>query len=456
MGAKIFLPFLLLSLIVLWDFRVVVGRGEEGEGREEEHGGRGSEGGDLFILRDSKQVIKTEAGEVRVMMGAERGVSSPMNIGFINMEPESLFVPQYLDAALILFVRRGSAKIGWINRDDLVEKELRIGDVYSIPAGSPFYLVNIGEGQRLQIICSIDTSERIGHQPFQSFILGGGRGSVLSGFNLKTLSTAFNVSTEELSSMLGRPSAGPIIYMTGAHEPPKAFSLIKPTPHRVVEEEEEEIVNWGWRKLMKSVFGEENKAQRHTTDSYNLYKKKPDFRNKHGWSIALDHHDYSPLAHSDIGVYLVNLTAGAMMAPHMNPIATEYGIVLQGMGNVQVVFPNGSLAMDTNVKEGDAFWIPRYFPFCQIASRSGPMEFFGFTTSAQSNRPQFLVGPNSVLNLMRGPELATAFNLSPDELRTLTTSQKESVILPETIHAPPHGKSQVRAAFHNSATHRDM
>nr|AFK48280.1 unknown [Lotus japonicus] len=42
--------------------------------------------------------------------------------------------------------------------DELSERRLKTGDLYVIPAGSAFYLVNLGEGQRLHIICSIDTS----------------------------------------------------------------------------------------------------------------------------------------------------------------------------------------------------------------------------------------------------------------------------------------------------------
>ena len=71
------------------------------------------EGGDdskrLFMLEDSKQVVKTEAGEVRVISGPKLERDMPnMHIGFISMEPSSLFIPQYIDANLILFVRRGT------------------------------------------------------------------------------------------------------------------------------------------------------------------------------------------------------------------------------------------------------------------------------------------------------------------------------------------------------------
>ena len=62
----------------------------------------------LFLLEKSKQVVKTEAGEVRIVKGVGReGSHSPMHLGFISMEPNSLYVPQYLDSSLILFVRRG-------------------------------------------------------------------------------------------------------------------------------------------------------------------------------------------------------------------------------------------------------------------------------------------------------------------------------------------------------------
>lgn len=124
------------------------------------------------------------------------------------------------------------------------------------------------------------------------------------------------------------------------------------------------------------------------------------------------------------------------MAPHINPTATEYGIVLRGSGSIQIVYPNGTLAMNAVVNEGDVFWVPRYFPFCQIASRTGPFEFFGFTTTGRKNMPQFLVGQNSILQSMRGPQFAAAFGVSEERLRRILDSQREAVILPSASIAP--------------------
>ncbi|KAF8396631.1 hypothetical protein HHK36_018255 [Tetracentron sinense] len=429
-----------ILLLLAFYFLAATANEYEGEG---EGGGKGR-GGEMFLLQDSKQVLKTKAGEMRVMRGfGGRGVVNPMHIGFISMEPKSLFIPQYIDSDLILFIRRGEAKIGWIYKDELVEKKLKIGDVYRIPAGYTFYMVNIAKGQRLQIVCSIDTSESLGLGAFQSFFIGGGSHpkSVLAGFDPRTLKSAFNVSSSELDEILTRQQKGPIIYITGADEPSKWASIMQLKQKerleqvKSMEDEDEEESTWTWRKLLKSVVGKEKnmKGGKRTVqlpDSYNIYDRKPNYKNNYGWSIAVDENDYYPLSHSGIGVYLVNLTAGSMMAPHVNPTAIEYGIVLSGSGSIQVVFPNGTSAMNAEVKEGDVFWVPRYFPFCQIASRTGPMEFFGFTTSARKNRPQFLAGESSVLQSMSGPELATAFGVSEERFRHFVEAQRESVILP--------------------------
>jgi len=149
-----------------------------------------------------------------------------------------------------------------------------------------------------------------------------------------------------------------------------------------------------------------------------------------------------------------------MLAPHVNPRATEYGVVLGGEGTIQVVFPNGSLAMSEAVRPGDVFWIPRYFPFCQVASRGGPFEFFGFTTSARRNRPQFLVGAASVLRTMLGPEIAAAFGAHEKEFSKLVHAQREALIMPsfpasgKEEEEEKHGKKKGREEKHGKGEGR--
>lgn len=62
----------------------------------------------LFLMQDSKSVVKADAGEMRVLEShGGRRLERLMHIGFITMEPKSLFIPQYLDSNLVIFVRRG-------------------------------------------------------------------------------------------------------------------------------------------------------------------------------------------------------------------------------------------------------------------------------------------------------------------------------------------------------------
>ncbi|XP_076910454.1 vicilin-like seed storage protein At2g28490 isoform X2 [Bidens hawaiensis] len=415
-----------------------------------------------YILSDFKRVVKTDAGGMRVVRGVGgKYKESPMHIGFITMEPNSMFIPQYLDSSIIFFIETGEARIGSIYKDNLVEKDLKAGDLYQIQAGSAFYIVNTAQGQRLQIITSIDTAESIDWESFESFSLTGGANprSVLAGFDLQTLLTALNVSTEVVGELLTSRQEGAIVFLNpdsstsqpsmwtrfleqGNHERKTQMMRIANVGTKKTGKEAKKL-SWSLRNQLVSVF-RKVKGKDDDLGSYNIYgDKEADFRNDFGWSLQVDGDDFKELRLSDFAVYLVNLTAGAMMAPHINPTATEYGVVLSGTGNIQVVYPNGTLAMDAQVTEGDVFWIPRYFPFCQVASRSGPFVFFGFTTSARDNRPQFLAGQGSVLQTMMGQGFAAAFGLSEDELSRIFNAQGYTTILPSASAAPGGGGGEI-------------
>ncbi|KAE8731590.1 putative Mitochondrial [Hibiscus syriacus] len=437
--------FLLLALIIGYGAATMAtATGFKVEQDEIGEGGRQDE---MFLLLNSEPVMKSDAGEMRVVRSHDHEgrmiVEKPMHIGFIQMDPNTLLLPMYLDSSLILFLRTGEATVGLIYKDHMVESQLKVGDVYPIPAGSTFYILNTGEDQRLHIICSIDPSQSLNFGAFQSFFIGGGTypSSVLAGFGPETLSAAFNVSESKVSRIFSKQQEGPIVYLTNSRGPNtwKKFSLLEKQERlkqvkRIVQGQAEEEKEWSWWNLVTDVFGTQDSNENHKAPiSYNIYNKTPDFRNDYGWRVELDESEYRPLKHTGIGVFHVNLTPGSMLAPHMNPSATEYSIVLKGSGRIQIVYPNGTLAMDVMVKEGDVFWVPRYFACCQTASKSEAFEFLGFTSSSsQKNRPQFLVGKNSLLHTLNSLELANAFGVSRKKIRRLINAQRESMILPSS------------------------
>lgn len=107
------LLMVLLLLLASLCFVGVKGYVEELQDEEvvKERGGDEGEGGrrGLFMLGKAKKVVKTAGGEVRVVSGLRwKGEPNPMHIGFISMEPNTLFIPQYIDSDLVLFVKSGT------------------------------------------------------------------------------------------------------------------------------------------------------------------------------------------------------------------------------------------------------------------------------------------------------------------------------------------------------------
>ncbi|OMO77269.1 Cupin 1 [Corchorus olitorius] len=172
MGKGVRFLVLALALVVCYAVTVTMGFRKETEWeREGGHRHRHEEEGS-FLLPDSKPVMSSDAGEMRVVQSvSSRIIEKPLHIGFITMEPNTLFIPHYLDSTLILFFRTGEARVGCIFKDEMVERRLKIRDVFMIPAGSTFYILNPGEGQRLHMICSIDPSDSLQLGTFQGLAL---------------------------------------------------------------------------------------------------------------------------------------------------------------------------------------------------------------------------------------------------------------------------------------------
>ncbi|XP_020590037.1 vicilin-like seed storage protein At2g28490 [Phalaenopsis equestris] len=444
-------------------FYLLVSTATSSDGREWDIAGEGGGAGGHeraapFLLKETRVVSKSEGGEIRVFKSPSWNGRPPrILVSFVTMEANTLLIPHYMDADLILFLLKGEAKAGWIHEDDLVERQLKPGDVLHVPAGSAFYFVNTRKDQKLQFIGALESleSDLIGGS---AFFIDGGKfpTSVFAGFDISTLTSAFNATPEEVGVLKSASFAGSIIFNTDneANHLHEVISDMKSEMKRLKQsrplKQNSGKKTVSWTTILGSIFfgetaKEKNKAKRRASDpveapdAYNVYDREPDFKNDYGWSVEINGDDYLPLKQSDISITLLSLSTGSMMAPHMNSRATEYGVVIAGAGTVEVVYPNGTQAMKAEVREGDVFWVPTFYPFCQVASRENPMEILGFTTSWRRSRPQFLVGKSSILRKMIGSELAAGFGITEEELRKLVTKQNESMILPSLKEAGGRG-----------------
>jgi hypothetical protein len=111
-----------------------------------------------------------------------------------------------------------------------------------------------------------------------------------------------------------------------------------------------------WTKLVNRVVGgaagggvaaeanRKGKKKGGAPEPYNLYDSEPGFRNAYGWTVSVDKHQYEPLKHPDIGVYLVNLTAVRALPESYRPARFLVGL----LSPFRVMADEGSLLMSSS------------------------------------------------------------------------------------------------------------
>lgn len=70
----------------------------------------------------------------------------------------------------------------------------------------------------------------------------------------------------------------------------------------------------------------------------------------------------------------------AILAPHWSPSGHRVVHILQGEGTVEIAGNSGDRIMSKEVREGDVFVIPRFFPAGMMAGGQG-LEWISFYTT---------------------------------------------------------------------------
>ncbi|TYJ10342.1 hypothetical protein E1A91_A11G200900v1 [Gossypium mustelinum] len=380
--------------------------------------------GQLVLKHDRKLLTQTEHGEISAAIVTD-GTKGPYHLQFITLEPNSVFLPVLLHANMVFFVHTGSGTLSWTDDDDMRDVNLRKGDVYRLPKGSAFYVQSSLEAEREKLrIYAIFTNAEDDIYKIQEPSIGAYSSitDVVLGFDTRVLQAAFKVPED-------------VIEIMRASKPPAII--------HAVQKEGKMLVEWQ-AQLLKAFLGGNRDGFFHSINgkktkkkmrAYNVLEADPDFENCNGWSLTVDRKDLHILKHSNIGLFMVNLTKGSMMAPHWNPRASEIAIVLQGQGMVRVVCSSNAKEcecrdMRYRVKEGDIFAVPRFHPMAQMSFNNDSFVFMGFSTlTTKRNHPQFLVGKKSALRIMDKQILALSFNVSNATIDQLLKPQRESVIL---------------------------
>lgn len=132
-----------------------------------------------------------------------------------------------------------------------------------------------------------------------------------------------------------------------------------------------------------------------------------------------------------LGADLVRLDAAAMCSPGFScDSALQVTYVVRGSGRVQVVGPDGKRVLETTLKAGNLFIVPRFFVVSKIADSDG-MEWFSIISTPN---PIFthLAGRTSVWKALSPQVLEASFNVEP-RMEKLFRSKRTS----DAIFFPP-------------------
>ncbi|KAL3725835.1 hypothetical protein ACJRO7_030811 [Eucalyptus globulus] len=426
MGSKpLAVPFSVLLLIA---FAVPALRAGGGGARDRDDGvlrggGDPDEGGEdvgtVVRKEERTQIAATEYGEITAARVADGG--GGVHLRFVTLEPNALFLPVLLRSDMVLYVHTGRGRLNWADENDVKRIDLRRGDIYRLRPGTIFYVQSSLEPERekLRINAIFTNTEEDIYEP--SIGAYSSIGDLLRGFDSKVLQGAFKVPKEVVEEVISATRPPPIVHAAASEKRTKY---------------------WDWEaRFLKTYLSstghlvEGSSSNKKTkTKTFNVFHTDHDFENCNGWSLMVTGKDMHALKHSNIGVFMVNLTKGSMMGPHWNPRATEIAIVLQGQGMIRVVCSSTAKESECNntrfkVSEGDVFVVPRFHPMAQMSFNNESLVFMGFSTSTKRNYPQFLAGKSSILRALDREILAAAFNVTNTTIHHILAPQTDSIIL---------------------------
>ncbi|KAJ6678382.1 hypothetical protein OIU85_008917 [Salix viminalis] len=209
-----------------------------------------------------------------------------------------------------------------------------------------------------------------------SFLTGSH--GIFTGFSAEFVSRAWDVDEEAVRSLVGNQTAEGIVKLD------EAFEMPEPE-----EEHREGFV-------------------------YNCEEAPLDVDIKDGGKVVVLNTKNLPLvAEVGLGADLVKLDGGAMCSPGFScDSALQVTYIVSGGGRVQIVGVDGQRVLETTVKAGHLFIVPRFFVVSKICDPDG-MSWFSIITTPN---PVFthLAGRTSVWKALSPQVLEASFKVSPD------------------------------------------
>ncbi|XP_065861123.1 vicilin Pis v 3.0101-like [Euphorbia lathyris] len=404
----------------------------EGEGHSrstEEEEDEDEERENPYVFEDQHftSIIRTRHGRIDVLQkftdksGLLRGIEH-YRVAFLEANPQTFVAPTHVDADSVLFVATGRGTITMIQEDKRESFNIERGNVIRVEAGTPVYLINSDEREKLRIVKFLSPVNLPGEaEAFQS---AGGEDqpeSFYRAFSWELLEAALKTDRRKLEQIFNQ----------------KQGAIVKASKEQIQAMSHREEGTGIWP------FSESRSA-------FNLLKK-PVIRNKFGQLFEAKPNEYKQqLQDLDLAVSLANITRGSMAGPFYNSRATKIAIVLDGEGYFEmacphvsgrrrVVSPSGRGMWDqgpsykkvsSELSQGTVFIVPAGHPVATVASRNENLVILCFEVNAQGSTRYALAGKNNVVKRIEREAKELAFGVGAKQVEQAFGNEDDELFFP--------------------------
>lgn len=327
----------------------------------------------------AKQVYGGNGGSYHAWSPSELPMLREGNIGAakLALQTNGFAIPRYSDSSKVAYVLQGSGVAGIV----LPESEekvvaIKMGDALALPFGVVTWWYNKDDTE-LVVLFLGDTSKAHKAGEFTDFFLTGSNG-IFTGFSTEFVGRAWDLDENNVKTLVGKQSGKGIVKLEG--------NITLPQPK------------------------EEHKKGM----ALNCLEAPLDVDIKNGGRVVVLNTKNLPLVGEvGLGADLVRLDGKAMCSPGFScDSALQVTYIVRGSGRVQVVGVDGKRVLETTLKAGNLFIVPRFFVVSKIANDEG-MEWFSIITTPN---PIFthMAGSSSVWKALSPTVLQAAFNVEAD------------------------------------------
>ncbi|KAG9453699.1 hypothetical protein H6P81_006603 [Aristolochia fimbriata] len=308
----------------------------------------------------------------------------------LSHNKNGLALPSYSDSAKIVYVLQGKGRAG-IVMPESKEKVIAIkkGDALALPFGVTTWWFNDDDAE-LVVLFLGDTSKAHKIGEFTNFYLTGATG-LFTGFTPEFVGRAWDLDEEQVKQFVHNQKATGIVKLKDGTQMPVAK-----------DERKGVVLNCEEAPLDVDI-------------------------PKAGCVVVLNTQNLPMIKEVGLGADLVRIQGNAMCSPGFScDSAYQVTYIVRGSGRVQVVGPDGKRALETHVKAGNLFIVPRFFVVSKISDADG-MDWFSIITTPN---PVFshLAGRTGVWKALSPEVLQAAFNVSPELEKAFTSKRPKDEI----------------------------